>query len=327
MYGDGLVTHDEPDAPAASAPEFPRDPLPLIITGGTVSLLAGAPGVGKTALVATMAKAFRDSRPIFGHQPNPIAKVAFFSADRSWWQSSRHWFVRAGFPDIAAYSLQDDRSFNPKRLRKKTDRMKIFNEAVDKLELPPQSLLFCDPLAPFMGGNLLDYDAITVACNELQRLCTDRQITLVGLVHAGKQKTDKKDRYLRLQDRILGSSALFGYTDTQMYLASPAEMGEDHYTFLWQSHLAPAEVFKLKRDINGLFEPIEEVEAIPKRDLTPDLQAFYDAFPADEAVSLNFLIHLHKDALSRATVWRRLQDLKRAGWVEQIRHGYWKRKS
>ncbi len=78
---------------------------------------------------------------------------------------------------------------------------------------------------------------------------------MIGTAHAAKQKADKNERYLRPQDRILGSTALFGYTDTQMYLAAPDETGSKDgvYTFFWNPHHAPPAAFPLTRDSEGRF--------------------------------------------------------------------------
>lgn len=235
------------------ATEWP-DPIPLVIPAGGISLLAGAPGTGKTALLATLLRAFRDGQPIFTHDPAPITDIGMISTDRSW-STNRLWFDRAGFPDIKVYSVADDSTLDKSRLRKRHERIKLFKEFLDKLAIRPGGLLVVDPIAVFLGGNLIDYDACMVACLEIRDILHVRKLTLIGTAHTAKLKADKKDRYLRLQDQILGSTAIFGYTDTQMYLAAPAEIAKPHYTFLWSPHMAPPETYDLTRDTQGLFIP------------------------------------------------------------------------
>lgn len=243
----------ESSPPGTTPSAFP-DPIPNIIPFGGISLLAGAPGTGKTALLASMLKDLRDGKAIFGHQPSPITSLGLLCVDRSW-TTNRQWFERAGFPEIPVYSVVDDHSFVKSRLRKKFDRIKLFSEFLDKLPLAPGGLVVADPIAMFLGGNLIDYDACAVACLELREIMHDRQLSMIGTAHTAKIKNDVKARYLRLQDQILGSTAIFGYTDTQMYLASPAELGTPHYTFLWNPHLSPPATFDLTRDEQGLFIP------------------------------------------------------------------------
>jgi hypothetical protein len=298
----------------------PVDLIPNILPFGSVSLLSGAAGLGKTALLATIAKAFRDGAPIFGHQPNPVSEIAIINADRGWARGGRVWFERAGFPDIKCYSMPDDPTFDPRCLRKKFERTARLGEFIDKLKLPRRALLFVDPMGLFLGGNLLDYDTCAVACHEIRVLIRERQLTLMATAHSGKLKADKKDRYARPQDQILGSSALLGFTDTQMVLASPDETGEPYYTFMWLSHLAPPETFLLTRNAEGIFEQVPDQEAgSPARVLA--------LFPADGAeVTLAELAALAEALpLTLKTVQRALTALIADCQVQKVRRGVYRR--
>lgn len=236
------------------------DPLPNIIPAYGISLLAGAPNVGKTALLAGLACAFRDARPIFGHQPRALPAVGVVNADRSWARGAGIWFERAGFGDIRYYSMADDPSFDPRSLRRRFDRTQRLAEFIDRLQLPPESLLIIDPVGLFLGGNLLDYDTCAVACHEIRKTLMHRQLTMIAAAHSSKLKADKRDRYTKLTDQILGSTAIYGFCDTQMFLASPEETGKPYFTFLWHSHLAPPELFELMRDERGLFVPYDAAD-------------------------------------------------------------------
>lgn len=294
------------------------DLIDRILLRDSVNLLAGAPGVGKTALLAWLLPKFRDQAPIFGYTPGPAAKIAFLGADRSWTHSTRLWFEAGGWPDLPHYSLQDDPHFNPQALRNKSNRVEILKASLDQLLLPPHSLVVVDPLALFLGGNLNDYDSCMVACSQIRRVCQDRQLTMIGTAHAAKQRADKSERYLRLQDRILGSTSLFGYTDTQMYLASPEETGERFYSFLWAPHHKPAEIFALGRTKEGLFVPYEESSR------SEEEAKILAAISAAEAGSAFAEIVIAVD-VSRATVHRYLQDLMKEGLVVKIGQGRYKR--
>jgi len=285
-----------------------------------VSLLSGAAGLGKTALLAGMAKAFREGRPVFGHQPTPIAEIGIIVTDRGWDRGARVWFERVGFPEIRHYSMPDDPSFDPRCLRKKFDRTSRLGDFIDKLTLPRRSLLFVDPIGLFLGGNLLDYDSCAVACHEIRVLLRNRGLTLIATAHSGKLKADKKDRYARLQDQILGSSALLGFTDTQMVLASPDETGQRFYTFLWLSHLAPPETFLLERNEDGVFELARDTDG----GTTARILAL---FPADGAeTTLGELSQLAEAIpLTMKTVQRALAQLVTTGAVLKVRRGVYRR--
>lgn len=264
--------------PMGNSPIFPPDPLFPILLGGTVNVFAGASGTGKTALLASWAKAFRDGTPICGYQPGDISGgIYLISADRSYVQSTKRWFELAGWGDIPCYSLQDDLTFNMQRLRKRADRVDILKYCLDKLQVQPKSVTLIDPLGLFLGGNLLDYDTCLVACSEIRRIAQTRQTTMIGLAHASKQIADPKRRYLRLQDRVAGSTAIFGYSDTQIYLAAPEELSTakqpiSHYTLYWNPHHSPSETFALDRTDSGLFTAANKIVDERPANATPVLE-------------------------------------------------------
>lgn len=306
-------------APVGTAPpqlhSYP-DPIPGIISFGSVNFLAGASGVGKTCLLAWFLTRFRDEAPIFGHPVNRPTAIGYIAADRGW-TTAKYWLEKVGYPDLAHYSLVDDAAFNPSRLRNKLNLLPILMEAIDKLQLPPGALLAVDPAALFIS-NLNDYHACAVACLEMRRLCTARGLTLLGLSHASKQKADMKERYTRLQDRINGSTAQLGYGDTQMYLAGPLETGQKHYTFMWHPHTALAEEFALGRSKSGLFVPWQEsVEAEAENEV-------YAVLPED-GTDLAIATIQGLVSCSRATVFRRLQELVQDGLVEKVGEGRYRR--
>ena len=316
------MTKDATDGPSVSTPAPGHDDLlPNIIPYCSVSLLSGAAGLGKTALIAGIAKAFRDGTPIFGHQPNPVAAIGIIIADRGWARGAKVWFDRAGFPEIKYYSMPDDVTFDPRCLRKKFERTARLGEFIDKLGLPPGSLLFVDPIGLFLGGNLLDYDACAVACHEIRVLLRNRGLTLIATAHSGKLKADKKDRYARLQDQILGSSALLGFSDTQMVLASPEETGRPCYTFLWLSHLAPPETFLLDRNADGIFELAQGGDP-------GTAGRILALFPSDGAeTTLGDLTGLAQAIpLTMKSVQRALTALISDGKVVKVRRGYYQRR-
>jgi hypothetical protein len=301
--------------------DYPPDPLPGIIPGGGISIIAGASGLGKTAFLAWWTTRFRDNLPIFGHPVGPFSEQVILAIDRSWVQSTSKWFEVAEYANIRAYSPLDDPSFRPARARSKQHRLSLLIEFLDKFTpaIPPHALVYVDPLSPFLGGNLNDYDSCMVACMEIRELCRQRQITIIGTAHTAKLKGDPADRYTRVVDRILGSAALLGYTDTQMYLAGPDETEGRYYEFTWNPHHAPQATFPLDRDKkSGLFIPPgtqprdEEELAIVKylKDQPEQVARFADIVAAI--------------ALPKATIHRHLQALVKDGLVHCPAKGFYK---
>lgn len=320
-----MATVAAPAAPLAHAALL--DPLPGILNLGFLNLLAGASGIGKTAFIAAAARAFRDGAPFLGHATHQPQALAYVTADRPW-ADSRLWFDAVGFSDIAQYSIVDDHTLLMSRFRRRADRTQLLLHCLDKLHLPPGGLVFVDPIALFLGGNLLDYDTVAIACIEIHRVLQARRLCAVGLMHASKQKGDPKERYTRVQDRILGSSALLGFTGTQMYLMSPEESGGDYFSFMWNPHHRPAESFELRKDERGLFHQVEDQdrERPALESLGAEVVALYKQFPEPPAaLSIKELVTLFADT-SRATLFRRLKTLADAKYIIQAKYGAWKRR-
>ena len=296
------------------------DVIPGRLPGGGISLLAGAPNVGKTALLSTLTRALRDGHLIFGHQPRPLPAIGMINADRGWAKGAGHWFAEAGYADIHHYSLADDPTFDPKRLRRKFDRTDLLANFADRLELPEDSLLIVDPLSLFLGGNLLDYDACMVACHEVRAYLRRRRYTLLATAHSGKMKVDKRQRYIRTSDQVLGSTAIPGFTDAILHLASPEELDKSYYQLTWHPHCAKPEVYFLERDARGLFIPFIGADLATQ-------QQVLALIPDDgSAVAYAILTELAEAIpLSKRTVRRALDQLGERGIVERAAHGQYRR--
>lgn len=296
------------------------DIIPFYLPGGGINLLAGAPGVGKTAFLAGLLRDLRDGRAVFGRTPIAVPAIGIINADRGWMKGAGLWFERAGFPDIPYYSLCDDVDLNPKRLRKKFERTDLLASFADKLALPAGSLLCVDPLSLFLGGNLLDYDACVVACHEIRSYLRMRAYTLIGTGHSAKLKADKRERYARMQDQLLGSTALAGFSDAQLYLASPIETGRPYYILVWHTHGAKEQQYYLERDESGLFIPYTGADLESQ-------QRVLQLLPDDGTViEFGAIVELAEALpLSRRTVKNALDGLIERSLVERVGHGKYRR--
>jgi hypothetical protein len=321
--------------PPASA--FPAT-IPGILDCPSLNLLAGASGLGKTAFLSSVIATIRDQGRLFGEATHPPAAIGYVCTDRPW-ASAQQWFAVAGYPDVAHYSMIDDRKFDPKQLYGGKSGPGLLQHCVGHLKLPPGSLVIVDPIALFMGGRLNDYTTTSIACVEIQRWLIDAQLTMIGVCHTSKLKADVNDRYARPQDRILGSGALLGYSSTQMYLMGPDEAGrtDGAYTFLWNPHHRPAASFLLERDdTNGLFKlktyrkHFEDSESAPEKPLSPEQEglcnAILDLFPPyPETISTHALVLGTLTLCVRQTLMRYLNRLVALGKVHKSSRGRWQR--
>ena len=298
--------------------QVPDDLLPDYLPGGGISILAGAPTAGKTALVAGLLRDLLAGRPIFGRTPRQVA-WGYINSDRSWAKGAGLWLKRAGV-DIPYYSLADDPGFSPKRLRRKWERVDVLASFIDKLGLPPDSGILADPISVYLGGNLLDYDACMVACLEIRAYLRERRYTLLGLAHSGKMKADKTDRYVRTTDQVLGSTAIPGFSDAILHLATPEEIGKTYYRLTWHPHGAKAETYVLERDDQGLFIPYAGVDEANKRRVLSCLPLAPDSVPLKTIIDF-----AQQFPLSRSTVIRVLEALIDDGLVEKVGYGQYQK--
>lgn len=304
-----------PESATRSQATFP-DLIPGIITHGSVNILAGASGVGKTCLLSTLLARLAVGKEIFGTPVTAPTAIGYICADRGG-ATAQYWLSKAGSPPLTFYSLVEDPNFRTVSLRNKFKLVDVLDHMIAGLQLPPGALVVVDPITLFMG-NPNDYQGCAIACIEIRRACINRQLTLIGTAHASKQKSDAKSQYKRLQDRILGSAAQLGYGDTQMYLASPEETGEKFYTFLWHPHTAPAQVFPIGRDQHGMFvDWLEGTQAIQEGKILAAI--------GESEEGTSFAEILVASEVPKTTVFRYLQELVKEGRVLKVGHGRYRK--
>lgn len=295
-----------------------------------VHLLAGVPGAGKTCLSAWMLRQLRDGAALFGHAARVPTAVGVIVGDRGWASHAR-WFGAVGLADIPHYSFHDDSTFRWERLKQADGWMWTLLHAIDSLELPRGALLLVDPLGAFLGGDLLNYTRVFCAMGELSQLCIHRELTILGTAHAAKQRFGRQFQYTRPQDRILGTTALVGCADTVMYLATPDETRKKYWELTCAPHHAPTTTFTFTRGSDGLFKFVAAKIAEPGGATSVNLEArrvqvVYAAIGTEPTPINDILERAAQERVSRATVFRALNDLAQAQLIEQCEErGYWRR--
>lgn len=298
---------------------FP-DPIPGIIPFGTVTLFAGAPGVGKTAMLADWCARWRDGRTIFNHPTHaPTGGLFYLSSDRGW-RSARQWFDLVGFADIPHYSLTDDEKLDLGEL-KDWKALLLFDSSLAKLNPPPGAHVIVDPVSPlFIAGSPNDTRCVARSMLHLSRTCVRLGINISATAHFGKQKGDAKDRYVRPQDRIAGSTSFSGFTDTQIYLTDPELPDFPHHRLGWVPRHAPVAEFSVKRDERGLFVPVTLEDA-----LETGMERVYRHVPASNVDPISFTDLMLACGLPRRSVYRALGQLIKDRRVERVELGYYRR--
>lgn len=303
-----------------SAPQPFPDPIPGILPYGSICTLSGETGVGKNALLSEWVARFQTGRSICHHPTQRPTAIGMIAGDRRW-RTAKTWLDVAGCTPIAHVSLRDDPAFPWAKLRNNGEVEKVFARVLDQLALPPGGLLIIDPLALFLPGKVNDYKDMAIGLGMLDQVLHPRQLTTLGIFHQSKQSSDPSRGYNRPQDRILGSAAQIGFSDTSMFLMSPTELSIDYYGFGWVPHNAPPETFEFTRDTAGLFIPYtglldESTEVEFDRP-----SQVYLLIPNDnEGIERADLVEQAKAKFqtSSATVYRDLQKLLDRKLIEQF---------
>lgn len=309
-----------PPANQAPATAFP-DPIPGVIPFGTVTIFAGAPGVGKTAMLADWIVRWRDGRTIWGHLTNCPTQFCYLAADRQW-ASHQQWFNAVGYPDIPRYSVVDDPEFKPSDLAQHHNALGLFAKALSKAnngQPPiPGAHVFVDPVSPlFIAGSPNSSRDVARSLIEMSRLTKQYAINLTVTAHFGKQIADKMSRYQRPQDRIAGSGAFSGFSDTQIYLCDPEPPDHPFHCLGWNPRHSRPEEFTCTRGDNGLFIPYD----VMREDEVAS--QVLDCLDATGATSIAVIAERVFDqyGYSRSSVKRAIERLLEQGRIARVGHG------
>lgn len=307
-----------------AVPAFP-DPIPGVIPFQTITVFAGAAGIGKTATLADWIQRWRHGREIWGHATNAPRQFAYLAGDRNW-ESHAQWFRKVGFPDIPHYSIVDDTAFQLAEFKNSAGALDLLRRSLDRVAdgYPPVpgAHVFVDPAVPlFIAGNQNDPRAVAQSLVAMSREARQRQINITLVAHFGKQKGDGKDTYTRPQDRIAGSYAFSGFSDTQIYLVGP-EVNQPYHVVGWNPRHGRPQDFACTRDEKtGLFIPYD----LLKDDITAAqiVDCFEETGPT---LIAQILERASYKGHSKATVHRVLKSLVTDGRIARIGRGRYQRR-
>ncbi len=274
-----------PFGSSSSQAPYP-DPIPGVIPFGSLCIFMGPPKRGKTALLADWFARLRDGRPICGLPTNRPTALGLLTTDHKWHLNQAGWFAKAGFPDVRYYALRDQPDILWRKLKTPAYADMLVNRALDALALPPGGFLGIDVMGPFLTSRLNDYAEVVGGLGTISQFMDRRQLTLLGLSHMSKQKGDTRDQYKDPYERIMGSGAQIGFSDTMFYLLGPKEISQPYYEVGWQPTHAPSGTFNFGRNDLGLFVPYSTDAAAeggeePSEADQQRLEAVVDQMPSD----------------------------------------------
>ncbi len=317
--------------PSGQAP-YP-DPLPGIIPFGSICIMSGASGVGKTRLMASWFRAWLDGGLILGVQSNRPTGLYYLAVDRPWEPTYASIFASAGIAphEYAKYTLLDDPSYEPLSLLEKGHKpLEHLKRCLDKLGPKPGGEVVIDPMSPlFLQGDQNNAKEVAVTIHKLRRL--QEEYLCSFLCAANVKKTLMSEDFLRPQDRISGSPAFQAYGDTQFNFTQDGPNSWDTRTLFWVARDAPSGSEKFVFD--------EETRLFVRatgvvRDSSPIAEEdrptrVLQLIPEDASIGAVDLLVLARACMkiSRSLLYKVLDELCAAGRVIHTDGLYRKRKS
>ncbi len=312
----GSYPPGSPDHPLSIPPPAFPDPIPGILTFGTVNVFAGAPGAGKTTMLADWCRRWQRGQTICGHATNMPTGICYLAGDRGG-NAARLIFLQAGVDDLNFYSPMEDSAFDEATLLNHRVALDSMRLAIDALNPQPGNVLIIDPAAPFyVPGSSNDPRAVAAMLWALHTIARQRQITIIVVGHFHKQPTDPNARYRRPQDRISGSGAWSGFSDTQIYLIDPEPPTQPYHILGWVPRQSAPEDFKFQRDQTG-FIPYQSLEDVGVKMPVPE-QAYHllQLIPDGGITSADLLLAAATTlSIGRSIVFRYLKELDVLGVV------------
>lgn len=314
-----------PDHPLSIPPAAFPDPIPGILPFGTVNVFAGAPGAGKTTMLAAWYRRWQLGKTICGHATNMPTGICYVAGDRGA-NAARLIFLQAGLTDLNFYSPIEDSSFDQDTLLNRHVALAIMRTAIEAVDPQPGNILTIDPAAPFyVPGSANDARPVAAMLWALHVIARELQITIIVIGHFHKQPSDPNARYRRPQDRISGSGAWSGFSDTQMYLIDPEPPHQDYHILGWVPRQSAPESFKFRRE-GGLFVPHQSLEDVGVQMPVPEPAYRLMALVPDEGIPTVQLVATAESLLgmSRSASFRYLKELETLGVITRP-HGWVRR--
>lgn len=220
-----------------------------LLKAGKVHLLAGPSGSGKsTWLLETLAMEWSKGQAVLGYPSHPAPWV-YISADRNT-DSVLETMERIGIPEDAVriYSMTDAHGL--------LDISDVIRRCL-AMEPKPE-LVVIEGMASLLKGSHNQYQVVAKFLQTLGLICTEKDITIIGVLHSTKCK--QGEEFLNPRQRILGSVAWASYSETVLLL-EPLGLEQDGTTPLRKLFVLPRQTkefsIDLQVDEKGRLRPVD----------------------------------------------------------------------
>lgn len=228
-----------------------------ILPAYEVHLLGGSSGSGKTTLVFQTLADWQDGLPVFGHESHPVP-YSYLSLDRS--RSSV------------------DRTLDRLGLRERLTRILCQDQFKSATSLPSviaaaqgihkdSKFFVIEGFQTLVGDKGNNYSPVSNLLRAAANICSEKQITILGVAHSPKMKTDESFQHAR--ELILGSVAWGAYSDTIITIQLDEATG--NITVRVSPRNAAAETFHYVFGSNGVLTELNAAK--PKESIKLKLEA------------------------------------------------------
>jgi len=223
-----------------------------VLPRGQIHILSGSSGSGKTTLIQQILSNREDENMPFTLQGKGVAMAIM---DRSA-EAVEERNKKLGVTDIELYSLVGDKEFNiglvghPHQLLQWV--ISRFNN--------PFEILILDPLMLLLEG-VMEYTEVARSLIRLGHKAAIENITILGTHHTTKARIESG--FKRPHDRVLGSGAFLGYSDTQLTLIDGPEQDKEYQSVYVKSHTSAPAVYHFKWTNTGelvCYDPLMDAE-------------------------------------------------------------------
>jgi len=238
-----------------------------------IHIICGPVGSGKTTLEFQLAQAVLDKASFLGEPTHNVEGVVFLSADRSRRETHatlRRMGMLSLIPKIKWVFTQERTNPVPSNL-----------EMLIDWNTRPGQMLIVEPLAYFIqdgngkSGDPNNYGHVSHFLEKIKGAVEKRDITLVSSLHPPKAK--KGEGYQATREKLLGSTAWAGWTDTMMFIEpEKPEDPDDPYRklFVLPRNTRSRVLDYMQEPEHGLLAPTNVKSIIHKSTLDKALEAW-----------------------------------------------------
>lgn len=189
-------------------PASPEFLVEGILPAHEAHLLGGSSGSGKTTFVFQVFLAeWQQGNAIFEHASHPVPYV-YLSLDRSR-SSVNRTLQRLGLTDqitriVCQEDLPEDAS-TP--LQVISHALKAYSDS---------KLIVIEGFQLLAGENGKNYTNVAKVLKKVARICTEKKLTVIGICHSPKMKSDERFKHSR--EALIGSVSWAAYSDTVIIL-------------------------------------------------------------------------------------------------------------